>query len=244
MFINMSERDKRDFTAITRSHAAKMNPSSAGFSLIELLMVLAVISLVMTFAASGISSMFHADQFDESLSTLTGLMDRAREAAVADNRYVWVAFTANPASSSPAAGVGVTILESLDGTDTLNNFTSGTSSSPLAISSANDLRVILPLQHLAGVDIMNAGTVTLSNAPSVTAASIPGSMDLTTSGGATPSTFTRVVEFAPDGEARLATGTWDNWIEFDLQSSISTSSPDKAVARLSTLTGRLTVYRP
>ncbi len=162
----------------------------AGFSLTELLMVLAIISLTTTFAISGISSMFRADQYDQSLTTISGLMDRAREAAVADNRYVWVAFTDNPPASAPANSVAVAIFESQDGTDALNNFTNGTGGSPLAVSTANNLRIVMPPQHLGGIAIMNAGTVTLANAPSVTAASMPGSMDLTLNTGASAYTFT------------------------------------------------------
>jgi prepilin-type N-terminal cleavage/methylation domain-containing protein len=223
---------------------ARLRGSAAGFSLVELLMVLAVISLVMTFVVSGVSSLFRSDRFDQSLGTLSGLMDRAREAAVADNNYVWVAFTDNPSASALANGVGVMIFESQDGTDALNNFTNGTTSSPLAITTANDLRVVLPPQHLSGVNVMNAGSVTLANAPALTAASMPGSLALTLNSGATPYTFTRVIEFAPDGEARLGSGTWNNFVEFDLQSSLATTSPDKAVLRISTLTGKMTVYRP
>jgi prepilin-type N-terminal cleavage/methylation domain-containing protein len=218
--------------------------TSKGFSLVELLTIIAIIGILAAASETVVPSFYQSGQLDENVSTLAGIFEHAREAAISGNTYVWVVFTANPPTSFPAGGVGVAVIESQDGTDSLSNFTLGTTASPLAINTANDLMVLHKLQTLPGIQVTASGAISLPSLPSLTTAgaSLQSSMDLTLNAGGTTCTFTQGVEFTPDGEVRVS-GTWNDLVEFGVKSSINPQSPNVAVMRLTRLTGRLALYR-
>ncbi len=210
----------------------------------ELLTVCAIISIMVAASVSLVSKGFQANQLDTNVTMLSGMFEEAREAAISGNTFVWVAFTPNPSTSTRAGGISAVIFESQDGTDSLANFSNGTTASPIAISTANNLLQLTPVQALPGTQLTSSGALSFTNLPSLTpaSASLQGSMGLTLNAGGKTVTFTQAVMFAPDGEARIS--TWSNAIEFGIQSSINSQSPNVAVMRLARLTGRLTVYRP
>jgi len=217
---------------------ARSSRALQGYTLIELLTVIAIIAIMTTAATSLVPPLFESNQLDKNMTTLSGILEQAREAAISRNTYVWVAFTSNPPSSSPASGVRTVLFESQDGTDVLSNFTNtGTSSSPLLIGSANGLAPLSPLQTLPGIQL-SVPTGSLSKG----GAFLQSGMNLTLNVGGIAQKFTQAVMFTPDGEARVA--IWNSLVEVQVQSSLHPQSPNVAVLRLSRLTGRLTVSRP
>ena len=216
-----------------------MNDASKGFSLVELLAVIAVISILMATSTSFIPSLFQANQVDANVATLSGIFEQAREAAISGNTYVYVVFT-GPLTTTPAGGVAVATIQSQDGTDALNNFTF---SGP--ISAANDLAMLHKTTGLPGVKLLSQSqTATLITAqfPSLSSsgAAMASSSTLTVAAGGVTYTFTQGVMFKPDGEV-ASSGTWNDMVEFGLQSL--RGSPDVAVMQLTRLTGKLAVSR-
>ena len=221
-----------------------MNDTSKGFSLVELLAVIAVISILMATSTSFIPSLFQANQVDANVTTLSGIFEQAREAAISGNTYVYVVFT-NTLTTSQAGGIAVATIQSQDGTDALNNFTY---SGP--INAANDFSMLHKTTGLPGVKLLSqsqteslVSSLSIANVPTVTpsGATMPSTLSLTLAAAGTNYTFTQGVMFKPDGEALVSTGTWNDLVEFGMQSV--RGAPDVAVMRLTRLTGRLTVYR-
>jgi prepilin-type N-terminal cleavage/methylation domain-containing protein len=218
--------------------------ASLGFTLVELLVVICVIAILAAIAAPMIPSLLKANVVDQSVTTLTGVLEQAREEATSRNTYVWVAFTAAPPASLPGDGIWVATFESQDGTDAVNNFTT-----PMTIPGA-DLQLVNKLQNLPGVKITDVGAaanqVTVVGIPAAGTSLQGGSGTTALAWTVTPikftegynvatSLFTRAVEFTPDGEAHVV--TWNSNIQFGLTPSTG-SSTNNAV------TGKLTVYRP
>jgi prepilin-type N-terminal cleavage/methylation domain-containing protein len=223
-----------------------MNALSKGFSLLELLTVIAVISILMATSTSFIPSLLKSNQVDANVSTLSGIFEQAREAAISGNTYVYVVFT-GPLTTTPAGGLAVAVIESQDGTDALNNFAY---SGP--INAANDLMLLHKVQGLSAIKLLTqsqtealVSSLSISSVPSISpaGATMPSTLNLTLAAGGSSYTFTQGVMFKPDGEALVSTTTWNDLVEFGLQPLQSATASNVAVMRLTRLTGRLTVYR-
>ncbi len=158
-----------------------------GFSLVEMLVVVAVIALISSFAAYAISSMKNSHDMTKSSHLLLGALEQARTYAMANNTYAWVGFfEENGASTStnPAtSGIGrvvISMVASQDGTRYSDNVISSSQPEAFGIDSSSTssnkttLVQIAPLLKLTGVHLVaaNSGTSTENNPsrPSVPAA--------------------------------------------------------------------------
>ncbi len=124
-----------------------------GFSLLEVMVVMGLVAIVATFSVTSVSSTYQANRIDGNIATLSGLMERAHEAAIANNSYVWVAFTDNPPAASPATGVAAVVFAAQDGSDAFNNFNVGTSASPVVIDASTGFHVLNAVQSFPGIDL-------------------------------------------------------------------------------------------
>lgn len=210
----------------------------------ELLAVIAIVSLLAATSSSILPSLMQADQVDANVSALSGILEQAREAALSRNTFVYVLFTGP--LTSPSGGVGVAVVESQDGTDSLNNFSY---SGP--INASNGLTVVRKLQTLPAIKLLTQAqtesrvtSLSMASVPVLSApgAALPASLNLTLNVGGSPCTFTQGVMFKPDGQVMVSTSAWNSSVEFGIE-SIRSSSPNIAVMRLTRLTGKLSVYR-
>ncbi len=84
-------------------------PGSA-FSLIELMVVIAIIVVLMGLLVPAFTSMKSAGDVTSAANTIKGVLDQARTYAMANNTYTWVGFyeeNASQASTNPAtSGTG------------------------------------------------------------------------------------------------------------------------------------------
>ena len=98
---------------------------NGGFTLVELLAVMAVVASLTIIAMPAINGPTGARQFTNGLVQIAGTLEQAREYATAQNTYVWVAFypydpaTVTPSDNSGDA-LGLVVYASADGTDPVN----------------------------------------------------------------------------------------------------------------------------
>jgi prepilin-type N-terminal cleavage/methylation domain-containing protein len=221
-----------------------------GFTLIELLVVLGIMAILVAIVSPLVPSLFRANQLDSSVNTLSGILEEAREAATGGNTYIWVAFT-NPVLGSPAKGIWVSTVQSLDGTETNVNTSAPTTPVWGAITvpstSYPNLRLHSKLQNLPGVDIVSSTTLSATltaKAPTTSITQLaPVAWTVTTLANAMAGSgvsFVYAIEFTPNGEAHVP--IWSSNIQFGLQPTIG-STTNSVLFNVSRLTGKTTVYR-
>ena len=203
--------------------------SQTGFSLIELLTVMAIISILASFSVSAISGIGKAGQMNAGLSVLSGMAERARQQAITQNTYVWMAW-----SEPDAEGCSVVLLESKTGGDSL-----GWTQDPVTLSANPDVQIVGKREYLRGIKLLGAGAVSLPGVPDAGAASA-SEVDWV---GSPAGNLVRAVQFAPTGEARVRTSA--RMIELGIQFlQGGETSANTALLRLAGATGKANLFRP
>jgi prepilin-type N-terminal cleavage/methylation domain-containing protein len=120
-------RPRRAFTL------AKPRQRQGAFTLVELLVVVAIVLILTLLLAPAFTSLKSAGDVSTAAYTIKGVMEQARTYAMANNTYVWVGFyeeKASAPSTTPATpGNGRLVMStvaSLDGTTTYGSATNGT----------------------------------------------------------------------------------------------------------------------
>lgn len=216
----------------------------AAFSLVELMVVIAVIASLVALSVPAISAMMGGGKVNQTITELGGLLEQARQYAVSQNTHVWVVFNAATVDNSDTLSVAV--VASKDGTDP---------GSYGAVPSDN-FTLISKIRTFSQFKLQGAGYFAADKIPLLPASpavsdpenSLSGSMafSIRLPGGANAVTFDRSLQFTPSGEARNAGGPIDI-IEFGLQPAKTASSPDAnnvVAMRVNGLTGQTLVYRP
>lgn len=219
---------------------AKDRPRS-GFSLVELLVVIAVIALMVAAAIPAINGIGRGQAMGKTIDELSALIEYARTEAMARSTYVWVGFT-NRTNSANNAELMAMVFASRDGTAT-------------AKASDNLIEPMGKPVRFGNIQLTDRSQID----PKVQALLLPGTTaalsdntDPKTLPAVQGVTFDRTITFAPGGEAMLVkepssvTG-FDNVIDISLRPMRGTnpdpSTPDHASIWLYGATGRLQVYR-
>src|SRR5438128_5707635 len=119
-----------------RERASAPRPAVAlregGFTLLELLIVVAIIGLLLVLIAPAFTTIKGGTDVTSAAYTIKGVLDTARTYAKANNTYTWVGFyeeDVSQSSTSPAtAGTGrlvISIVASKDGTTVYNSNSPG-----------------------------------------------------------------------------------------------------------------------
>ncbi|GAT32878.1 prepilin-type N-terminal cleavage/methylation domain-containing protein [Terrimicrobium sacchariphilum] len=220
----------------------------AAFTLIELLTVMAIVAILAGASLPAISSLSRSNNLNGSLSELAGLLSQARQYAVAQRTYVWVAMREN--NDDPREpSIDVALLASKTGMQP---------SSPWAAQGtvpSDTISLLIRPKTLKQVRLEEAGTFTRQNISDLPAQPLIGSDNSPADGSVTfsvrlPGTssnvsFDRVIQFLPDGEARVADSPIDI-IEMGVRSMRGSVADQNniAVLRINGLTGQTRVYRP
>jgi prepilin-type N-terminal cleavage/methylation domain-containing protein len=207
----------------------------AGFTLLELLLVVGIIGLLLVLIAPAFTSIKSGSDFTNAVYGIQGLLESARTYAKANRTYVFVGFaevdsSVDPSVSPQAAGFGrvaVAAVASKDGTRQFQYATSGQGSDWTAnYSNGANLVAIGKLQKYENLHFLVDFPSWLPSAhPNSNMARFqptgpPYSLGNAGSGSVTPFSwpvgsslgsgqynFTRVIYFDPTGIARIATST-------------------------------------
>jgi prepilin-type N-terminal cleavage/methylation domain-containing protein len=223
------------------------NPSRAskGFTLVELLVVMAIITLLAALAGPGIIAMVKAPKIDQAVTSCTSALEWARQYAVANNTYTWVAFYQDNTDAT-GSKVYIAILASADGTDPTAGFTvTGT------VPAAN-YNLLYKITAFPQISLESAGANTWSglSTPTPTPSSLANNVvnfSLNVPAKGASEQFNQVLQFSPAGEARVSSGLV-SLIELGLSPvkgpSNSLDTHNVAVLRVAGMTGQATLYRP
>jgi prepilin-type N-terminal cleavage/methylation domain-containing protein len=238
-------------------HRSLINHNSvrAGFTLLELLVVMGIIALLMVLVAPAFTNLKSAGDITSAAYTIKGALDTARTYAKANNTYTWVGFfEENLSSMTPGtAGIGrlvISIVASKDGT---NVYGSGTGN-----IDAGRLIQVGKLTKIENVHLTPNLPTFGSRATVSTTYRIPDAADSTTpfqypvaSPAPTPQyTFVKVVQFGPIGEARINNNSsaLQTAAEIGLEPTHGNVAPSSTPANLvavqvTGLSGEVTIYR-
>src|SRR2546421_468490 len=108
--------------------------NQSGFTLIEMMVVIAIIAILMALIAPAFTSLKGASDVTSAAYTIKGVLDQARTYAMANSTYTWVGFyeenvsnPSSPNSSTPKIGrVVMSIVASNDGTIIYTSSSPGT----------------------------------------------------------------------------------------------------------------------
>jgi Tfp pilus assembly protein FimT len=78
----------------------------AAFTLVELMIVISIMMLLMSFAAPTMSGILKGKKTDQAIAALTAVFENARMEAVVQNTYLWVGLMNKKASGTPSTPSG------------------------------------------------------------------------------------------------------------------------------------------
>ena len=209
---------------------------SAAFSLIELLVVLAIAGIMAALTIPALSGLQSAGSVNRAVSGISLLLNQSRSYAMAHGTYVWVGFA--PDTTTERLTIGVV---------------AGTTGQADDLSSPSTYTPINKLQYFEHFNLPNVNSLSTvagvaANGDDIRAAAYSPSPlgSFTQAGGRGPVKFTTLLQYNPQGEATLKSNGASHWIQIGLQPVRGTSwtGSNVAVLQVATLTGRVQICRP
>jgi prepilin-type N-terminal cleavage/methylation domain-containing protein len=230
------------------------------FTLVEMLVVISTVALLTVIAAPALMGPTSSGQMNKNLLELSGLLEQARQYAIAQNTYVWVVF-APGTDSAGLKTLSVALVASNDGTDPASP--SSWASHAYGAAPNTQIGLVSKIITLHQISLLKAGVFGATVMPSLpavpspvtaTANSVAGMnssgsgigafFNLQIPGTSTTLTFTEAVQFTSTGEVRNGSNPVD-LVELDLQPQKGTGidANNVAVIRVNGLTGESVIYR-
>ena len=167
-----------------------------GFSLVELLCVITIVSILASVTGPSIVGMLSGDQLTNNAYQISGIAQQARTTAMSQHTYVWLGFYSYTNSGAPALMAATVQINSGIATDlpsTAANYR--LVSKPVILRNAT-IAAASAYTGLIGIDSTdNTDVATQNYAFSM---SVPGNAN---------ATFTNCIVFGPDGQVYLPSNT-------------------------------------
>jgi prepilin-type N-terminal cleavage/methylation domain-containing protein len=212
------------------SLTSDLRPLTSGFTLVELMVVIGIIAILMALIVPAFTNLKSAGDVLSAADTIKGVLEQARNYAMANNTYAWVGFyeeaatASTPTTSSPPyPGVGQVILGTVYSIDGTAIYDDNASSALLPAAQVRPLGKVVKVNGIHLVDIGAPPSPTPSPTPS--ANSLAGrpnvpytegspfdhfnrisseSSDATKFGFVSQGyTFSKTIRFNPRGEANI-----------------------------------------
>jgi prepilin-type N-terminal cleavage/methylation domain-containing protein len=215
------------------------------FTLLELLTVITIVAILAGLTIPALGSLMKSRSFDQNLATLTGTLEQARQYAVAQNTYVWVAFALDTANSK----VDAAVFASPDGTDSSTSWTGAPAAGSATLVPITKIQTFPYTNLVSPNGSSSARTVVPATPPSSVGQPLnnsTSSFTITLPGQSSATTFNYALQFTPSGEARVQDGTPVDFIEFAVQPMKGAgiiNGNNGAVIQVNGLTGQNRVYR-
>jgi prepilin-type N-terminal cleavage/methylation domain-containing protein len=229
------------YPIVTKCARRKGFQTGRGFTLVELLVVMGIVIILAVASAPSIISILSGGSMNQATMEINGILEQAREYAVAKNTYVWVTFNTQVVNNLDTLTVAV--VASNDGTDP----------GVYGAVTGTNFSVISKIRSFPQMELKDAGSFTSSQVSSLPASPTTGTVNALQSSavftiqipGSGTATFSKSVKFDPSGQARNGVSPIDI-IEFALEPAQNTTLPNPnnaAVMRINGLTGQTVVYR-
>ena len=244
------------------STASAANARIRGFSMVELLCVLAVISILTSLVTFSMLGNKSSRDLANAAYNIQGMIEQARTYAMAENTYTWIGFFEENPSTPGTAGVGQVVVSIVASANGMNLATAA--NAPL-LPSANLIQVSkltkIASVHLAAVPTSSVTRPALATAspadtyqlgttdfPNPTSNSWFFVFPLGASTGSAQYKFTQIIQFSPQGDATRIADNPTTLMEIGLQpahgSSTGTGNANFAVLQVAGIGGQVITYRP
>lgn len=243
----------------------KRHINHQGFTLLELLVVMAIMGVMIAVLAPAFTSIKGGSDLTNAAYDIAGTLEQARAYAMANNTFVWVGIVEEDvtadASKPQTAGIGrvaMAVVASKDGTRGYD-VTSINIISP-AISGSN-LVSLNKVQHFENAHLVtptdatpisSTGGMARPLADYILGSSSSNSVTpFSSSIGAGQYSFTQVINYDPQGVARIQqaanTDSIPKYIEIGLRQAhgnVVSNDPNAAAIQINGMTGATRIYRP
>ena len=232
------------------------------FSLLEMLVVVGIIVAVMALARPAFEAMKHSSDITQTAYSLSGTLEQARAYATANNTYAWVGFFEEDISGlAGAPGVGrvvLSVVASKDGTKVYSD-ANPDPAAPADFPPGRLLQIgnIVNLEH-THLETLAAGDVTRPSVPLAryqVADAAFEKRDAVTNratfgyplGGTGKYTFSKIIQFSPQGDATKIADNLTQWMEIGLRpthgNAIDTNSRNVVAIQVWGGGGQIQIYR-
>jgi prepilin-type N-terminal cleavage/methylation domain-containing protein len=238
-----------------------------GFTLIELMVVIGVISLLMVLVVPAVSNLKGSGDLTSAAYTISGALEQARSHALGNSTYVWVGFyeeDVSQSSTSPATpGIGrivISIVASKDGT-IIYDPNSLATIDPTRLTQVGKLIKIQNAHLTTFTDGTGTGstfdtrprvtydTARIGDATPPTASLTPFQYPVGTPAPTAQYAFLKAIQFSPRGEARINNNnfTLKTAAEVGLRQThgvaVDPVSPNVVAIQFSAISGDTKIYR-
>jgi len=213
------------------------------FSLVELLVVMAIVIIIVAASASRLPGIFRSTDVSNNINELADFLRQARSVAMAGNTYVWVGFLPVPANTpGNQSGTDEIVLAAVSAKDSqASDLASG---NLVPVQKGLVLKGLVPKQfdsqvlvnsgrETTGVDDISSSNLDSQFSQAVGGISVNGNQPV----------FKELIQFGPQGSANIK-NTASRWIEIGLQASQDKSGANIAVLQINGLVGQVRIFRP
>lgn len=217
-----------------------------GFSLTELLVVIGIMALLAVASVPAINALSANGQINQTITEVSGMLEQARQYAVAQNTYVWVVFSRDANSPSAGQPLYAVVLASKDGTDPVafGAYSKDIPSDTSAIDLLSRVRSFRQIHFENNAASLSANVPSLAGGGTSSDVSSSTIFKIKLPGATTTTEFSNAIVFTPTGQARNGE-TPVEALDFGLQSKKGSALDHNngVVMRINGLTGKTIVYR-